>query len=413
MAAATTRIVPRGTGKLGRSFTARRGAADRLAHWAQANRDRSRPLIWFHAPSVGEGLMARPVIEQLRDLQPAAQFAYTFFSPSAESFARSLSVDVADYLPFDSPAAARALLDALQPSALVFSKLDVWPLLAAEAAARRVPMALTSATLAASSSRSNTIARWLLGDAYASLDAVGAVHADDAERLVALGVRRDRVTVTGDVRYDQVWEQVTAGPRHPDLLERLRSRRPTVVAGSTWPSDESELFRAWTSIRTHASGARLIIAAHEPSEEHTAAVGAWASAAGLAAAPIDAASAESDVVIVDRVGILSELYALADVAFVGGGFHDAGLHSVVEPAAHAKPVVFGPRATASRDAVMLVKAGGGFAESSADTVATRIGALLSDNHLRAAAGERARQVVADGLGAGERSAMLVDRLLQG
>ena len=404
-------VVPHGAGKLGRAFSARRGATDRIAQWAAASRDRNRPLIWFHAPSVGEGLMARPLIDRLRALQPAAQFAYTFFSPSAETFARSLAVDVAEYLPFDSPSAARALLDALQPSALVFSKLDVWPLLAAEAAARRVPMALTSATLAARSGRSNTIARWLIGDAYASLDAVGAVHADDAERLVALGVRRDRVSVTGDVRYDQVWNQIAAGPRHADLLAQLRSDRPTLVAGSTWPSDEAELFRAWMRVRPRAPGARMVIAAHEPSAAHSAQVMSWASRAGLRADVLANATSESDVVIVDQVGVLADLYALADVAFVGGGFHDKGLHSVVEPAAHAAPVLFGPRAMANRDAASLVQAGGGFIVNDAGSLAARTIDLFAHADARSQASASARQVVINGLGAAERSVQLVERAL--
>ena len=412
LAAAAAQVAPRGTGKLSRTFASRRGAATRIANWARAKRDSSRPLIWFHAPSVGEGLMARPVIELLRARRPDAQFAYTFFSPSAESFAQALAVDVADYLPFDSPAAARALLDALQPATLVFSKLDVWPILAGEAAARRLPTALTSATLAANSGRSSAVARWLLKDAYASLSAVGAVHSDDAARLVSLGVRRDRVSVTGDVRYDQVWNQIAAGAKHADLLARLHSSRPTLVAGSTWPSDEVGLFGAWTDVRQRAAGARLIIAAHEPSGSHTARVNLWARDAGLRVDLLGQATAESDVVIVDRVGVLSELYAVADVAFVGGGFHDKGLHSVVEPAAYGKPVLFGPRTGSSRDAQALVSTGGGFEVRDSGALTERLSGLFTNADVRAQASLRAKQVVVDGLGAAERSAALVERLLE-
>ena len=113
--------------KVARGLDARRGLVERLTAWAQANRDPHRPLIWVHAPSVGEGLQAKPVLESLRAAHPDWQLAYTFFSPSAERLARTLPVDVVDYLPLDRPRQVRAALEALRPAALVFSKLDVWP----------------------------------------------------------------------------------------------------------------------------------------------------------------------------------------------------------------------------------------------------------------------------------------------
>jgi 3-deoxy-D-manno-octulosonic-acid transferase len=116
-------------------------------------------------------------------------------------------------------------------------------------------------------------------------------------------------------------------------------------------------------------------------------------------------------VIVDRVGVLGDLYALADAAYVGGGFHGAGLHSVLEPAAFGAPVVFGPRFANSRDAGLLLAAGGGHAAADADALARVLGAWLSDASVRAEAGTRARDLVRDGLGAAERSWNLVAALL--
>src|SRR5262249_51922013 len=147
------RFAPAGGGKTSRSLAARDGLSARWRAWAVQGRDPSRPLLWMHAPSVGEGLQARPVIERVRASLPAAQIAYTYFSPSAESFARALPVDHADYLPFDTAEDARAMLDALRPTALVYSKLDVWPTLTREAAARGVKLGLVSATLGEGSGR--------------------------------------------------------------------------------------------------------------------------------------------------------------------------------------------------------------------------------------------------------------------
>jgi 3-deoxy-D-manno-octulosonic-acid transferase len=108
---------------------------------------------------VGEGLQARPVIELVRERHPELQLVYSYFSPSARKFAEGLAVDYTDFLPFDTPGAAAALLDALTPAALVFSKLDVWPLLAEAAASRGVGLGMTSATVAPTSARQGRVAR--------------------------------------------------------------------------------------------------------------------------------------------------------------------------------------------------------------------------------------------------------------
>ena len=410
LAALVAAVVPEGGGKIARSFAARRGATARLTEWARRGRDPSRPLLWMHAPSVGEGLMARPVIERIHAARPEVQLAWTFFSPSAESFAESLPVDIAGYLPFDTRGAARELLDALRPSALVFSKLDVWPILAEAAAERGIPSALISASLAPDSGRRSTVARLLLSDAYASLAAVGAVHEDDALRLRELGLRADRMAITGATRYDKVSERAP-NPERPEVVSGLRSARPTLVAGSTWPADDRHLMVAFGIIRRRVPNLRVILAPHEPGAR---AFDQWVRAAGDAGtsiATIDHALPETDIVWVDAMGILADLYALADVAFVGGGFHAKGLHSVIEPAAHGVPVLFGPAHGASRDALTLLAAGGAFAVHSGEDLSGRISALLGDTAALMRAGKRARSVVTAGLGAAARSATLVESLL--
>jgi 3-deoxy-D-manno-octulosonic-acid transferase len=405
-------VVPAGQGKTRMALRARHGIRERYARWGAAHRDRARKLVWMHAPSVGEGLQARPVLRLLRDNHPELQLAYTFFSPSAEEFSRGLDVDFRDYLPFDTGGDMAAALQALRPDALVFSKLDVWPELVRRARAAGVPLGMVSATLAEGSGRRGFLAKAMLRDAYAALDAVGAVSPEDAERLVELGVRREVVEVTGDTRFDQVAQRAEAVDRGSPLLGRLDDGRPTLVAGSTWPADESRLLPAFERARGAVPNLRLIIAPHEMTPAHLAAVESWASQARLRLARIDAAEAtDADVILVDRFGLLGDLYALASVAFVGGGFHDAGLHSVLEPAAFGAPVLFGPKHTKSRDASLLIAAGGARAVVDVASLAAALELWGASAGARGEAGNRARTLVQGGRGAAERSTRLIQRLL--
>lgn len=409
--ASLARLLPAGDGKTLRALRARSGIRGRYRDWAAEHRDLSRPLLWMHAPSVGEGLQARPVLELMRRQYPNVQLAYTHFSPSAESFARALDVDFRDYLPFDSGADARAALDALQPTALVFSKLDVWPTLSAIAHDRGVRLGLVSATLAAASSRRSRLATAILHDAYAVLDAVGAIDDADAARLLEIGVRPNTIEITGDTRYDQVWQRARRVDRASPTLSRLASDRPTLVAGSTWPADEQVLLAAFIAARRVARNARLVIAPHEPTDAHLGPIESWSRAEGLRLDRLDRADAATDVVLVDRVGVLGDLYALADIAFVGGGFHDAGLHSVLEPAAFGAPVLFGPRHQASRDALLLIREGGGRSVGDLASLTDALVTWLADPIARKEAGESARALVERGIGAAERSLRVVERLL--
>lgn len=413
-ARALVAVAPTSERKLWRGLSRRRGLLQRLEHWGAAQRDVKRPLVWMHAPSVGEGLQARVVLERLRARRPDVQIAYTFFSPSAEHFSASVPADVRDYLPIDSARDVRRALTAVRPTALIFSKLDVWPVLTAEASARGVRVGLISGTVGPKSSRLRVPARALLTDAYAALDLAGAIGPADADRLITLGARHESVRVTGDSRCDQVWARARATDLSSPVLTRLASSRPTLVAGSTWPSDEEVLFPAWLHVRRTLPAARLIIAPHEPTEAHLTPIERWAERERLVLRRFGHMddSVAADVLLIDRVGVLGDVYAIAMCAYVGGGFHRAGLHSVLEPAAFGAPVVFGPRHSNSSDAAALLAAGGAESAATSATLAARLLRWLGDRPERDRAGQRASRVVEAGLGAADRSCDLVLELLE-
>ncbi|HEU0014657.1 MAG TPA: glycosyltransferase N-terminal domain-containing protein [Longimicrobium sp.] len=409
-------LLARGQGKLARGIRGRAGVLERMEAWAREHRDPARPLAWFHAPSVGEGLQARAVLDAFRARRPDAQVAYTFFSPSAERFAATVDADFADYLPLDVPRDVRRALDALRPGVVAFSKYDVWPVLTREAERRGIRTALLSATLPVSSSRLSAPARALLGPAYRRLHVVAAISPDDAGRFTAFGLPRERCVVMGDARFDQVWQRAAGVDRAGPLLSRLGDFDGcTLVAGSTWPEDEEKLVPALSLVRDAGVPVRLIVAPHEPTPAHLAGLEARLREYHLKPfrrlSEIEAGAEPGHTIVIDRVGVLGDLYALADVAWVGGGFGTAGLHSVLEPAAFGVPVLFGPRHANAREAAELIAAGAARELDPDEPISGQIVDLMRSVEVRAPAGAAARAYVEHHLGAAERGAEIIARLL--
>ncbi len=414
--------------RLGRPFNeklrtgdrGRRTSLGRWQAWARQHRDPDRPLLWVHAPSVGEGLQAEEVLRHLDTSTHPWQRVFSFFSPSAEPLARRLPVDHADYLPYDTRPNADAMVAALRPRALVFSKLDLWPELATRATAGGVRVGMIAATVSPVSGRLHPLARALTRPGYAALDRVGAIDHPDAVRLAILGVDPTRITTTGDPRFDSASRRAAA-IAEDDPLRRLTAGGATLVAGSTGDGDEAAVLPAFAEVRTRHPAARLVVVPHEPSPARLARLERRIAAAGLTSEKLSSLDDTTvpSVTVVDQVGVLSRLYAGAAAAYVGGGLGTAGLHSVLEPAACGVPVVFGPRWQSSREAGLLIAVKGGHAlaaRASAEAgaeLAVLWDQWLADPMATSARGRRAAEVVARELGAAERSAAIVSELMVG
>ena len=401
--------------KLADAVSARRAVTERLSAFGTSGRDDHRPLAWFHAPSVGEGLQARAVLDEFRSRHPGWQVAYTWFSPSAEAFGQAIHADYADCLPWDIGREVDTAIANLRPQLLVFAKLDVWPELATRVREHGASAALVAGTVRPRSGRLSPVIRRLLRPGYEALEAVGAVSDEDATRLVSLGVAREKITVTGDPRADSVLEAVERTSVE-GLPPALLDGAPTLVAGSTWPEDEDVLLEAFASVRARLPHVRLVLVPHEPVPKALERIDDRARALGLPP-PIRLSTLDSPspLVVVDSVGILATLYGVATLAYVGGGFTREGLHSVLEPAVWAVPVIVGPRWQESRDAERLVLAGG--ARSLPARGASAVLQLfwrewVEKEGERATAGRRGQELVLAERGAAARSADLLDRLLQ-
>jgi 3-deoxy-D-manno-octulosonic-acid transferase len=402
--------------RLGDNLRARRGAGEGLLRWARSGgRDPRRPLVWFHAASVGEGRQAEAVLMRLRELRPDCQLVYTHFSLSAASLANQLPVDAADYLPYDLPKVMDRLLLALQPQLLVFVKLDLWPELSTRAAAKGVTVVMVAGTVSPASGRLRWPARPLLAPGYQVIAAAGAISEDDAERLARLGVPTTHICVLGDPRFDSVRERVAAVPAGDPLL-LFGKGVPTIVAGSTWPADESILLRAFSRLHADHPAVRLILVPHEPTEAHLRSVEKAAAHSGLPVVRLSTATEAAPLLLVDRTGILASLYGAGTMAYVGGGFGRAGLHSVLEPAAWGIPLVFGPRWSNSREAGLLLRASGAVQlpsspDRAVEFVYRQWKSWVADESSRMLQGRNARKVVDSGLGASQRTAEMLAGLI--
>lgn len=403
-------LASRGESKLARGMAGRRHAHELLETWGRTLRDPDRPVCWVHAPSVGEGLQAQAVIEAVRARRPEAQIVYTYFSPSAEELARRMEADVAAYLPWDLVGPSSSVLDAVRPDLLAFTKTEVWPVLTACAADRGIPVAIVGATVPEGAGRMRWPARSLLRSTWARLDVACANGPADAERLATLGVRPETIRTTGDPGIDSAARRFASAPPDAPYLAPFRADlRPTLVAGSTWPADEAVLLPALSEARGSRGDFRVVIAPHEPDPAHVEELmGAFGRDGWRVATLADverSGSAEGvDAVVVDRVGVLAHLYGVADVSYVGGGFHDAGLHSVLEPAAAASPIVFGPRHANARAAGDLVRLGGAKIASDSRELAAVVTRWLEDADERNRIGGSARSYIEAHLGAAERTA---------
>ncbi len=377
-------------------------------------------------------MMAQAIIEELKEARPGVQVVFTHFSPSAERVAEEVGADVWGYMPYDTKGPVRTVLEILEPDVIAFVRTEVWPVVTREAAQAGCRMVLVNAVLSEGSGRLRWLGRSFLEAAYRRLDQVGAVTEAHADRYELLGVPPGRIQVTGDARFDQVWNRIEArglaGLRSdPDAIDRVpEGLRPywrvladpdtfTLVAGSTWPADEKVLLPAVGVLR-RTRPFRLVIAPHEPKPSHLEALERRADRLSLRHSRLGALAAGAggeapEVVVVDRLGILADLYAVGDAAYVGGGFGKDGLHSVVEPAAIGVPVLFGPSHGNAREAGALAAAGGGFVVEGPGGLEDRLRDLMNEPIRIQGIGERARAYVESETGAARRNAeMILERL---
>jgi 3-deoxy-D-manno-octulosonic-acid transferase len=354
--------LPQGT--LRASLAGRRAAAARWTSWATEHRT-TGPLVWAHAPSVGEQQALEPVLRRLARARPDTTIILTHTSPSILHTAVPEGVCHRDFLPRDEPESTRRALDALDPALIVFGRGDLWPELMHQVARRRIPVAVVGGTVRPRSLRLRRVPRALLHRTSRGVTWLGAATDGDAARWVALGVPAERIQVTGDPRHDRLLERI-ADPRPATAVRTWAGADPVLVAGSVEPSDDEALIGALSLAHRSGSPLRAVIVPHDPSEQRVAVLVRRLAEHGLSASPWPVPAStpalpDPSAVVTTTHGLLADLYLAADVAYVGGGFRPGRLHAIAEPAAVGVPMIVGPRWEGVVDTGPMVASGGAIA----------------------------------------------------
>jgi 3-deoxy-D-manno-octulosonic-acid transferase len=239
---------------------------------------------------------------------------------------------------------------------------------------------------------------------YACIARILAISPGDAARFARCAPGHSGISVTGDTRFDRVMERWNQ--RASTRINLPEDGNPTLIAGSTWPADETHLLPALERLLDENQRLRVVLVPHEPTPAHIEPLRRWGARFGVRALSDERSepgeqSGAARVVILDAVGVLAEAYRHAQVAYVGGAF-STGVHSVIEPAIAGIPVVFGPRHDNSFEAQQLIEHGAATAGGSAEQLHAALAHYLGDESQRQRAGAAARAYVESQLGATEK-----------
>ncbi len=366
--------------------------------------------IWVHAVSVGESIAAAPMIRALQQRYPQLPITVTCMTPTGSERIRAMFGDSVQhcYLPYDLPWAAARFLRKVQPRLAVIMETELWPNHIHQCARRGIPVALANARLSERSARGYARFERLTRPMLGELSWLAVQTEAEAERFRRLGARPECVSVTGSIKFD-----LSIDPELPVRAAALReewqaTQRPVWIGASTHAGEDEIILAAHRKLLEQHPDALLILVPRHP--ERFNGVFELCRGAGLATVRRSAGepvSAQTQVLLGDTMGELLFLYALADVAFVGGSLVPNGGHNLLEPAALGKPVLSGPQLFNFLEIAAQLREVGALREVlDAPTLAVAVGQLWEQPEI-------ARDMVDAGLGVLRANQGALQRLLDG
>ena len=352
--------------------------------------------VWLHAASVGEINAAQGLVCAL--LARDESLLISTLTRTGAARCRELFGEAVEhrYLPLDNGPAVKAWLERTRPRLGLIMETEIWPELFGRCRHLDIPLVLVSARLSNPAFRRYARFRQLVGPALRSVDQALAQSRVDGERLVRLGLPNTRLRISGNLKFDL---KLPAGlSNSAAALRRVWGQRPVWTAGSSRPGEETILLEAHTRLRQVQPDALLVLAPRHP--ERAEVVAALLDSTGMNwCRHGDPKSAACAVVLVDRLGMLMDSYAAADVVFVGGSLVPLGGHNLLEPAALAKPVLAGPHLDQQTEGAASLEISGGLTiVHNAAEVASELINLFGDLELRERRGSQARAALQSGSG---------------
>lgn len=352
-------------------------------------------VIWMHCASLGEFEQGRPVLEALKTAFPSCRIVLSFFSPSGYEVRKNYQgADSIIYLPMDGEKTAEKLLDAINPSVVIWVKYEYWYYYLTALKKRNIPVILVSGIFR-QSQPFFTFYGGLWKTMLKSFDHLFVQNEGSAVLLETIGISK-QVSVAGDTRFDRVI--AIAEKKMPlAFIQEFINKKQVLVAGSTWEDDEVELIHY---VRAHPE-IKFIIAPHETDQENMADVKKEFEHAVFYSELVagKTITADTNVLLIDNIGMLSRLYQYADITYVGGGFGSSGIHNILEAAVYHKPVIFGPVYEKFAEARALVESGAAFSIDNALELEKLLDKLFSDAGMRTIAGNIAGRYVYSNKGA--------------
>jgi len=351
------------------------------------------PRIWVHALSVGEVSSARAMVKAIKRQYPDGVLVFSASTRSGLAYAESVVAENVDLLvpfPFDLYWVVERFLRALKPDLFILVETDLWPNFLASLKRHDIKALLVNGRISEASSRKYHRFRFFFSPLFNIFSKISMQTARDAERMKELGVSAERLISLGNLKYGVI--DVPAVSR-PGTGPPLPGGRLVLVAGSTHSGEEDILLDVYLGLRESFRDLFLVIAPRDigRGEEVTA----MAKKKGLRAVLRSLeGDEEGDLLVLDTLGELAKIYSKCGIAFVGGSLVMEGGHNPLEPAALAKPVIFGPHmedfAEVAED---LLEAGGAVRVADRDALAEILGKWLADENARLAAGEQAAGLV--------------------
>ncbi len=374
--------------------------------------------IWVHAVSVGETIAAMPLLKALKKTYPTRKILFTNGTETGRGVAERLAeVDCCLYFPFDYRFAADRVLRLVRPSVVVIVETEIWPNFLLTASRMGIPVVLANGRISDRSFARYMKLRWFFRRVLENFAALCMQSDVDAARIISMGASTDRVHVARNLKYD-----IPAAPVAPSEQAVLRQdyrlppEVPVVTAGSTHDGEEELVVEAYRVLLAKGRNLFLVLVPRHP--ERASAVADLLRRKGLAftlRSQLDARSAPlapGEVLLVDTIGELMKLYALAAVVFVGGSLVPTGGHNVLEPASLGVPVLFGPHMGNFREiATLILGSGGGQQVGSGFELTDTLRDLLDDPVRRAEMGNNGARLLEENSGSTARHLAVIGRFL--